>query len=332
MADDARTVEGPRAAVPAVGVARPAHAAHLDPGLRRGDRRRHRSRLERRGRGDPHRVAAPRAPRPRPARPRPARVAAVHARDQRRSISSTSPPRRSTASGPTREANGIDARDGRHRGRHRSCSADPDRLAQVVANLVDNALKFAAHIGDGPGDSRSGSDAILVVDDDGPGIAPEDLPHVFERLYVSRHEPVRRETGSGLGLAIVHELVVAMGGTVAAEAAPTGGARMSVTASDCRLAGGSSSTSPWATRSASSTTVTRRGRLDRPGEHREGDAAPAIGRRAGEPPDRRDRRARPRAPTRRGRRRPARTRSGAARCRPASRCGRRAPGPCSTPS
>ena len=51
---------------------------------------------------------------------------------------------------------------------------------------------------------------------------------MFERLYVSRHEPVRKETGSGLGLAIVHELAVAMGGTVTAEAAPSGGARMSV--------------------------------------------------------------------------------------------------------
>ncbi len=105
--------------------------------------------------------------------------------------------------------------------------ADPDRLAQVVANLVDNALKYArtqvtVRV------TREGIDAILVVDDDGPGISPEDLPHVFERLYVSRHEPVRKETGSGLGLAIVHELAVAMGGTVTAEAAPSGGARMSV--------------------------------------------------------------------------------------------------------
>ncbi len=93
--------------------------------------------------------------------------------------------------------------------------ADPDRLAQVVANLVDNAMKYASStvtIGTSLDDGR----ATLVVDDDGPGIATEDLPHVFERLYVSRHQPVRKETGSGLGLAIVHELVLAMGGTVVA--------------------------------------------------------------------------------------------------------------------
>ena len=105
--------------------------------------------------------------------------------------------------------------------------ADSDRLAQVVANLVDNALKYAS-TSVVVGASRSGSDAVLVVDDDGPGIATEDLPHVFERLYVSRHEPVRRETGSGLGLAIVRELVEAMGGSVAAQRAPSGGARMMV--------------------------------------------------------------------------------------------------------
>ena len=106
--------------------------------------------------------------------------------------------------------------------------ADPDRLAQVVANLVDNALKFArstvvVRV------TRDGSEASLVVEDDGPGIAAEDLPHVFERLYVSRHEPVRREAGSGLGLAIVHELVDAMGGTVSAQtSALSGGAQIVV--------------------------------------------------------------------------------------------------------
>ncbi len=56
--------------------------------------------------------------------------------------------------------------------------------------------------------------------DDGPGIAAEDLPHVFERLYVARRQPDRRETGSGLGPAIVRELVTAMGGHVRASRVP----------------------------------------------------------------------------------------------------------------
>ncbi|MEY2403078.1 MAG: two-component system, OmpR family, sensor kinase, partial [Acidimicrobiaceae bacterium] len=76
---------------------------------------------------------------------------------------------------------------------------DADRLAQVGANLLENALKFAR--------SRvmvrvsvDGGRARLDVEDDGRGIAAEDLPHVFERLYVSRHQPERKEAGSGLGL------------------------------------------------------------------------------------------------------------------------------------
>jgi signal transduction histidine kinase len=105
--------------------------------------------------------------------------------------------------------------------------ADRDRLAQVVANLVENALKYAAHqidvtvIGD-PARPR------IAVADDGPGIAPQDLPHVFERLYVAGAQPQRKEIGSGLGLAIVRELVDAMGGSVRAEANPGGGTRMVV--------------------------------------------------------------------------------------------------------
>ena len=104
-------------------------------------------------------------------------------------------------------------------------TADPDRLGQVLANLTENALKYArarievAVIQDAAG-------VRVEVSDDGPGVAPEDLPHVFERLYVARSQPVRQESGSGLGLAIVRELVDAMGGHVTAAANPGGGTRM----------------------------------------------------------------------------------------------------------
>lgn len=99
---------------------------------------------------------------------------------------------------------------------------DPDRLGQVLANLVENALKFTSSqvdvdVAADPtvADRRPGPGAVTVtVTDDGPGIAASDLPHVFERLYVARQGPARRESGSGLGLAIVRELTVAMGGTV----------------------------------------------------------------------------------------------------------------------
>jgi len=105
-------------------------------------------------------------------------------------------------------------------------AADPDRLAQVVANLVENAMKFARST------IRVGADSDdrwvrLWVDDDGPGIAETDLPRIFEPFYQSTRTP-SRQVGTGLGLAIVHELVVAMGGTVRAQPGHGGGTRMLV--------------------------------------------------------------------------------------------------------
>ena len=91
--------------------------------------------------------------------------------------------------------------------------ADHDRLAQVAANLVENALKFAIRSVHMSTVADRGW-AIMTVRDDGPGIDPHDLPHVFERLYVARHQPMRAESSSGLGLAIVRQLVDAMGGEV----------------------------------------------------------------------------------------------------------------------
>jgi two-component system sensor histidine kinase BaeS len=111
---------------------------------------------------------------------------------------------------------------------------DPDRLAQVVANLVENGLKFAATRIEVSA-AADGDGALIVVRDDGPGIPAEDLPRVFERLYQSTRTPAR-QVGSGLGLAIVAELVATMGGRVDAASGPDGGTRFAVT-----LSGASSS-------------------------------------------------------------------------------------------
>jgi two-component system sensor histidine kinase BaeS len=107
--------------------------------------------------------------------------------------------------------------------------ADPHRLSQIVANLLENALKFAAStvtVTVGGSDST----ATLAVEDDGPGIDAEDLPHVLDRLFTSdRH--AARTSGTGLGLAIVAELAVAMRGSVRV-ASPTrdgGGTRITLT-------------------------------------------------------------------------------------------------------
>ena len=115
---------------------------------------------------------------------------------------------------------------------HRSVPvrADPDRLSQVLANLLENACKFArAEVRATVRVSDDGTSAAVDVEDDGPGIALEDQPHVFERLYVSSHQPSPNESGSGLGLAIVRQLVELMGGTVhAGTAGPGAGARLSI--------------------------------------------------------------------------------------------------------
>ena len=110
-----------------------------------------------------------------------------------------------------------------------AASADPDRLAQVVANLVENALKYATarvRVAAAGGDGR----VLIWVDDDGPGIAAADLPRVFDPLFMSSRYPAR-QVGSGLGLAIVAELVSAMGAAVRAESpiTATGGTRVIVT-------------------------------------------------------------------------------------------------------
>lgn len=95
-------------------------------------------------------------------------------------------------------------------------SVDPTRLEQILANLVENAIKFADATIDVVVDANIPDRVVMSVIDDGPGIDAEDLPHVFERLYVTQREPKRAESSSGLGLAIVRELATAMGGTVAA--------------------------------------------------------------------------------------------------------------------
>ncbi|HWD25135.1 MAG TPA: HAMP domain-containing sensor histidine kinase, partial [Acidimicrobiales bacterium] len=91
--------------------------------------------------------------------------------------------------------------------------ADPHRLSQIVANLLENALKYASTTVTllvGSDEER----VTLDVEDDGPGIDAHDLPHVLERLFTSDRHPAR-SAGTGLGLAIVSELASAMGGSIA---------------------------------------------------------------------------------------------------------------------
>jgi len=134
--------------------------------------------------------------------------------------------------------------------------ADPERLAQVVANLVENALKYAATTVEVATQTVSGGLAIeIAVADDGPGINPEDLPRVFERLYTSRRQPGRK-VGTGLGLAIVRELVTAMGGSVHVGPTAVGGTSFVVALPGTSGSSGSGSTSWRTTADGSSSSTT----------------------------------------------------------------------------
>ena len=104
-----------------------------------------------------------------------------------------------------------------------AATGDPDRVAQIVANLVENGLKYArARIDVQVGTGDAPMIDIRVVDD-GPGIDPSEVHRVFERLFVSRAVP-GRSVGTGLGLAIVGELAQAMGGSATVDTTSVGGA------------------------------------------------------------------------------------------------------------
>ena len=94
-----------------------------------------------------------------------------------------------------------------------SLNADPDRLRQVLINLLENALRFTPAGGRVTLSAAELDNAIeFRVEDSGVGIAREHLPHVFERFY--KVDRSRQDTGTGLGLAIVRQIVEAHGGTV----------------------------------------------------------------------------------------------------------------------
>lgn len=110
---------------------------------------------------------------------------------------------------------------------------DADRLLQVMLNLIENAVDFT-HPETTIRVRGTGTreEAMLMVEDDGPGIAEADLPFVFDRFYTadpSRARPGSRAAtggGTGLGLAIVRQIVEAHGGDVEAGNVPGGGARL----------------------------------------------------------------------------------------------------------
>jgi signal transduction histidine kinase len=105
--------------------------------------------------------------------------------------------------------------------------ADPARLERIVVNLLANALKYAPAGSPVRLEARPRDREVLIsVRDSGPGIAPEDLPHVFDRFY--RAASARATEGLGLGLYICQKLVDAHGGRIWVESASGAGSAFHV--------------------------------------------------------------------------------------------------------
>lgn len=108
-----------------------------------------------------------------------------------------------------------------------SVSGDRVRLEQVAANLVDNAVKYTPRGGQVTVDVlRNDSRAQLRVRDTGPGIPPDELPRIWDRLF--RGDRSRAERGLGLGLSLVKAIVEAHGGTVSVDSQPNAGSTFTV--------------------------------------------------------------------------------------------------------
>jgi two-component system, OmpR family, sensor histidine kinase BaeS len=107
---------------------------------------------------------------------------------------------------------------------------DADRMAQVLRNLLSNALRHTPSSGQVTVAVKADDAQVtLEVADTGSGIAPEDLPHVFDRFYRGEKSRSRRGGGAGLGLAITRQLVLAHNGDIQVESELDKGTTFTVT-------------------------------------------------------------------------------------------------------
>ncbi len=110
------------------------------------------------------------------------------------------------------------------------CEIDPDSFRHVIDNLLSNALRYTDNGGKvNVSLCARGNEAVIEVADTGIGIAPEDLPNIFERFWRADESRARVTGGSGVGLAIVKASVEAHGGKIAVKSAKGEGTCFTVT-------------------------------------------------------------------------------------------------------
>jgi two-component system OmpR family sensor kinase len=108
------------------------------------------------------------------------------------------------------------------------CLADRTRLSQVITNLLNNAIHFTPPDGIITIQTRQDAKACFSITDSGPGIAPEQLPYLFERFHRADASRARMTGGTGLGLAICKAIVEAYGGCIAVESRSDSGSTFRV--------------------------------------------------------------------------------------------------------
>jgi len=109
-------------------------------------------------------------------------------------------------------------------------TADPDRVRQILANLLSNAIRHTPEGGTITlKAAQQGSQIMIRVADSGPGISPDDLPHIFDRFYRADKSRTRSTGGSGLGLTIARSLARLHGGDLTASNLDSGGALFTLT-------------------------------------------------------------------------------------------------------
>ena len=110
-----------------------------------------------------------------------------------------------------------------------SFTIDPQRLEQVVGNLIGNSLRYVPAGGKISIDAQNNEGSVVIqVSDTGSGIPEEELPYIFDRFWRGEKSRARVSGGAGLGLAICKQLVEAQGGTISAKNRTEGGLQVTI--------------------------------------------------------------------------------------------------------
>lgn len=105
---------------------------------------------------------------------------------------------------------------------------DPEIIEDIVGNLVSNAIKYTLHGGDVYLQIENSEELILVVQDNGVGIAQDKLPYIFNRFYQADDDTTRKAEGTGIGLALVKEYVQLLNGSIQVNSIPNKGTEFSL--------------------------------------------------------------------------------------------------------